>query len=259
MENTHKKNTKKKQILAASTLIVVIAFLIGMLSGALYYREALFPIPQLGKIVHDYKLRQNPEQGCPVGVSIELKDLRAISKFNQIDKIFWGDSLVEFVQDGRFYGIQNYRIIGKSGQLVYCSLQEIDYILNFKPDTVIIYVGGNDADGQSWYGPEEAGAYYEEIIDTLLSNNIKPIIHLIHGSASSRNKDYREKYNNILESIGKRKNILVIPDAPEFSYNKTWGEIRREGSLYSYDGEHLKPEGYKLWISHIRQYVPDFE
>ena len=161
MENFHKKNSKRKKRYVISTLIIIIAFLFGMLSGALYYREALFPIPQLAELIYS-----DGHTECPTTVGRKLGDLRDISKFNQIDKIFWGDSVVEGMHDSRFYGIQNYQEVAQGGQIVFCAIQEMDLILNLKPDTIIIYLGGNDADGKGWYGPEEAAGYYEEIILT---------------------------------------------------------------------------------------------
>jgi len=263
MENFHKKNGKRKRRWVISTLIVIIAFLVGMFSGALYYIEKLFPIPQLMPLIYNKGFTD-----CPTTVVRKLEDLQDISKFDQIDKIFWGDSVVEGMHDSRFYGISNYQEVAQGGQIVYCALQEMDYLLSLNPDTVMIYLGGNDADGKSWYGPKEAGRYYEEIVDLLLSQDIQPIIHLIHGASLSRNRDYLMQYNKILEDIAKKNNILVVPNVPELSFDVTRDKIQnsvvtkdgvlKNGNLYTYDGEHLKAEGYRLWIPHIGQYVPDF-
>lgn len=240
----------------AIIISVIVLFLTGMLFGSIYYRQKLFPIPQLYDFIygHDKKTAQ-----CPVVEKQKLEELNSISRKANIQRIFWGDSLVERMRDGRFYGISSYQDIGQSGQIVYCALQEIGYILEFKPESVIVYVGGNDADGSSWYGAEEAGKYYQEIIDILLTNNIRPTVHLVHEAGTTRNKTYLKQYNDILTSIAKKNNLLIIPPVSEFSYNQTKEEIKKSGgSLYSYDGEHLTPEGYSIWMQHIGKYVPDF-
>src|SRR3989344_984105 len=167
-----------------SLLFFSILFFIGMLAGALYYHQKLFPIPQLYRLLNP---KEKPK--CPVVDKKKLKELEKISESINIRKIFWGDSVVEGMHDSRFYGVKTYQEIAQSKQIVYCALKEIDYILNLKPEKVLIYLGGNDCDKKSWYGPEEAGKYFERIIDAFLANGIKPIIHLIHGSSLSRDKD----------------------------------------------------------------------
>jgi len=221
--------------------LFLIIFSVGVLVGALSYRQRLF-LPQINEILN--KIDESDK--CLSVNSEKLLELKTISQFAESKKIFWGDSVVEKMRDSRFYSI-DYQDIAKSGLIIYCALQEIEYILNFNPDTVLIYIGGNDADGQSWYDSVEAGKYYEEIIDILLSENIQPIIHLIHEGSLSRNKEYVREYNEILENIAKEKNVLLIPNLPELS-----------SDLYSYGGEHLKPEGYQLWFSHINQYISNF-
>ena len=31
--------------------------------------------------------------------------------------------------------------------------------------------------------------------------------------------------------------------------------VESSSSRYTYDGEHLTPEGYQLWIAHIKKYI----
>lgn len=61
-------------------------------------------------------------------------------------------------------------------------------LLNFSPETVFIYTGGNDADVQSWYGSERAAHYYREMVEILSKNNITRIIHLVYEGNLSRDR-----------------------------------------------------------------------
>ena len=88
------------------------------------------------------------------------------------------------------------------------------------PKKIIIYLGGNDADGQSSYGPEAAAAYYNEIINILQDNGIEVIIHQIHGASTSRNQDYVLEFNKRIENIGKTKNLKVLPPLAELTFDE---------------------------------------
>lgn len=237
--------------------IVSISYIFGVFS----FRHDLFPIPQLRSFRNKF-LGHNPISktlhNCPVVDKQKLGELDSISEVMELKNIFWGDSVVEGMHDSRFYNINKYQEVAQSGQIIYCALREINYILNFKPESVLIYIGGNDADGQSWYGPKQAALYYEQVIETLLANKIRPIIHLIHKGSLSRNQDYVTEYNQRLMGLAKRNDIPVIPGMTELSFTKIRSEIKKSNNLYSYDGEHLKPEGYKLWIKHIKKYINDF-
>ena len=185
----------------------------------------------------------------------------------KIPNIFWGDSVVSDMHDSRFYGANSFQEIGYGGQVVYCALGEIQTLLNFSPETVLIYIGGNDADGQSWYGPEQAAIYYRRMIDILLEHNITPVIHLIHEASLTRDRDYVREFNGRLTQLALERNLKVIPNMKELSFFISSEEVSNnldyrceseECSAYSYDGEHLKHQGYQVWMEHIKQYIPNF-
>jgi len=208
-------------------------------------------------IVNDISVLASKATLCPCVDEKKLSELREFSRFVSLKRIFWGDSVVEGVHDSRFLD-SNYVHIGQSGQVVKCALSEVELIIGFKPERVVIYLGGNDADGQSYYAPEEAARYYELIVEKLLQNKITPIIHLIHYASSSRRKDYVEQYNNLLKEIAIRHSITTITASNLLSFSLTRDEIRQANNELTYDGEHLKPFGYKTWFDHIRLQLNDF-
>ena len=159
------------------------------------------------------------------------------------------------MHDSRLYGASRFVDVGHSGQVIFCALNELPFIKSIQPNKVLIYVGGNDADGQSWYGPEDAAAYYRTMLDDLSSSGIEPIVHLIHYASTDRNEEYVTKYNSMIKDYAESKGLHVIPPLNELRFYVAKGSV---DSPYSYDGEHLKPAGYRLWVSHINKHLSEF-
>tara|TARA_B100001093_G_scaffold509611_1_gene573968 strand:- start:147 stop:929 length:783 start_codon:yes stop_codon:yes gene_type:complete len=255
-------------------LPVYLFLFLGLILGMLFQKYKPFPydllITSANWITEEARIAGEFKSGyiCPVVYDKKLYRIQDISEEEvQIRKIFWGDSVVSDMHDGRFYGMDSYQEIGFGGQVIYCALQEIQLLLNFSPKMVVIYIGGNDADGQSWYGSEQAALYYSEIIDILLENNIIPIVHLVHEASLTRDRNYVKDLNNRLRQLASERSLKVIPDMKELSFSRLNVEVSNNldyhckeanCSGYSYDGEHLKHDGYKAWIEHIKKYIPDF-
>ena len=247
-------------------LVTLVSALTCYMIGAISYRLEIFPLTApLRSSVKErlIKLIRVPQTTlvnvCPVVDKSKLKALNFMSKNTNIEYIFWGDSVVEGMHDSRYYGVKNFVDIAQGGQIVYCALKEIEYILNLNPKKIIIYLGGNDADGQSSYGPKAAAAYYDKIINILQDNNIEVIIHQIHGASTSRNQDYVLEFNKRIENIGKTKNLKVLPPLAELTFDEDRETIEfLKPNLYSYDGEHLKPDGYKIWIESLKKEINSF-
>jgi len=240
-------------------------FILLSCSGEVNMSSPQGPINKFFKIAFN----QEVSKRCPVVYDKKLYRISDISNSDiKFKKIFWGDSVVSDMHDLDFYSMQGeFQEIGHGGQVIACALEEVQNVINFNPDTVIIYIGGNDADGQSWYGPEEAFSYYKEIIKILAQNNITPIIHLIHEASLSRDRTYVQTLNTSLVEFAEDNNILVIPNMSELSYEVSAEMVSNnidykcntdDCSPYSYDGEHLKHQGYVIWINHIKEFVPGF-
>ena len=223
--------------------------------GVMSFRGGLFPIPQLKWIIYNDRIGLAPTKACPRVNPKKLAELEKLSRTIEIENIFWGDSVVEQMHDSRLYGLSEFLEIAQGGQVIYCALQEIDYILSFNPKNVLIYLGGNDADGVR-YDSSQALLYYEHIVDKFLERNINPIIHLVHKASRVRDRLYVEQLNSGLTIMAKTRNLQVIPSLDEFSSDQLPEQIvESPSSRYTYDGEHLTPEGYQLWIAHIKKYV----
>ena len=249
------------------TLLIMILVFFSLVLGALFQKYKPYPY----NFLKNYLIGESSTSygsNCPTTYDIKLYRTQEISMSNlKIPKIFWGDSLVDDMHDSRFYGVNEFQEIGYGSQIIYCALQEIQTLINFSPQTVLLYIGGNDADGLSWYGPEQAALYYGEMIEILLNNNITPIIHLIHEASLKRDRDYVHKYNELLKELAIQKNLQVIPGLNELSFDVSSNNVSNnidylcktnECSIYSYDGEHLKHQGYKIWIDHIKKHIPNF-
>ena len=65
-----------------------------------------------------------------------------------------------------------------------------------------------------------------------------------------------QSQNKALKEIAEARGLTIIPPLKELSFEGTKPYIKRiGGNKYSYDGEHLKPAGYRLWIKHIKEHL----
>ena len=165
------------------------------------------------------------EDKCPVVREQKLLELHTASQTVRLEKIFWGDSVVEFMHDSRLYGL-DFVDVAQSGQNVFCAKGEMDYVIAMEPETVLIYIGGNDADGQSWYGPQEAASHYAEILDRFLENRITPIVHLVHEASTSRNREYVQTFNRLVAEAARERSLSVVPDLKALSFDES-RDLRR--------------------------------
>jgi len=255
----------KLKVSKKTTTTFIAAIIGAYVAGALAYKFQIFPFDlqtrrAVGmKIRPLFKSNQKLEDLCPTVGKRKLDSIVFASKLNNIDNIFWGDSAVAGMHDSRLYGAKNFADVAQNGQVVYCALQEVDYVTSLNPKRVIIYLGGNDADGATSYGPDKAIEYYSLIVNKLQENGIDVIIHQIHKASSSRDQAFVKKFNSGILKIGQEKDLLVLPPLDELAFDddKTTIEASKSND-YTYDGEHLKPAGYKLWIEAIQAKVPDF-
>ncbi|MCM4153789.1 G-D-S-L family lipolytic protein [Arenibacter sp. N53] len=68
------------------------------------------------------------------------------------------------------------------------------------------------------------------------------------------NTDRREKYNKIhslIKDFGDQKNVFYYNVVNEFSDEKGFLKV----DLYSQDGIHLLPQGYKVWAKYIQEHI----
>lgn len=204
---------------------------------------------------------------CPTVEDVQalLETRKSFAQYKN-KNILWGDSVVAGAQHSRDFKTKKYIALGNSGQTIQCAMAEMPYLIRAHPQKVIIYLGGNDADGQSTNTAEQAAQFYTKMVDRLLEANITPIIHLVHfgargdAHAPSWGRDWRyvEALNQQLSAYAALKNISIIPAYKNLKFTEIKSKLRQKGHALSTDGEHLTPQGYKEWAQHIGQYVPDF-
>ena len=221
--------------------LICFFYLLGMVT----YKAELFPL----NVYRDFFDQNRNFTLCPVVNPSKLRILKKLVETEtRVENLIWGDSLIQDMIDPNLYGLKNFVSIGLDGQITKCALEELQYLISLKPKTLIIYLGGNDAD-RKIYTVEKAAEFYREIIQILISNDIQPIIHQIHlGDPNKRDRGYVEELNKVYSSIANDFNLKIIPPVRSFDFSKT----KPKGEL-SADGEHLYPKGYQFWIKHIKE------
>ena len=229
------------------TLLIILSFIYGMS----VVRYAIFPFYQIRYIKHLVTGQSNTfiEENCERHEQ-KTQFFSEISK--SVDNIFFGDSVVDGFWSENFFNI-NYTKIASSGCIIECLESIGDNIINLNPKNILVYLGGNDADGQGRLGPTESFKIYKEFILKLLKKNVNVVILGINiGDDSRRNKEYVLELNKLFKEFSISMDITYIPpfESLDFSMNK-----ENLNSL-SYDGEHLKSKGYQIWLSYINESLP---
>ncbi len=175
--------------------------------------------------------------------------------YKKINNIFIGDSVVERAWSEGLFNL-NYKLIAKSGMTIDCTTIIVDYIKKIEPKNVIIYLGGNDADGQSNYGVDDAINKYQIFLSEL--NKIKSIskIYLLginYSTKKRRSSEYVKNLNDFFESVGEdEKKIIYIESFEKLDFRK------KLDLKLTYDGEHLKYHGYKEWFTYLSKKIDNF-
>lgn len=254
---------------ARCVFVVVGCLLVGTLAGGLMYR---YRIPPVGVGLLDLGILYSGEpRAC------DKREKMAF--YNDLPRAtaprltFFGDSVAEGVYDSRVIGA-NAVDIGFSGLTVRCALEDFSTISKLSSERMIIYLGGNDADDflvdgrpllrlqRSLYPDDPAVAanqiadLYEIFVTKLMAAGIEPIIHGIHlGGPWRRSRPFLEVFNRRLREIADARSLIFIPPVDVLSF-ATLDDVGR--STLSFDGEHLRYDGYVVWRDHIRQFVRDF-
>ena len=185
------------------------------------------------------------------------KHEKKFSFFNQLDNnvntnnLFIGDSVVEGLWSENFFNI-TFTKIASDGNIVECLNIIGDSIFKLSPKNVIIYLGGNDADGQGRQNVDELSKTYKKFILKLKQIGSNVVIHGIHlGSPLERNQEYVTELNKKLEIIAYETNSFYLDPYKLLNFEK---DIPID---LSYDGEHLKALAfYEKWLNYIHNNLP---
>lgn len=180
-----------------------------------------------------------------------------IQPIKQTDKVFLGNSLTESFDLEKYFGRNDLRNRGMSGNLTDHVLYRLEEITNAKPKTIFLMIGINDL-----YQGHNPGTVFDNIVKILdrlyeetpetyrYLQSILPVNEerLLSGGQINVNV---YQMNNLLEEycIGKPK-LEYINLHNDFLNHK--GQMDRK---YTYDGVHLTAEGYILWANLIGEFL----
>lgn len=248
------------------TLIPIFLIIIFLLGGE-FAKRNIFPygiglrtfLPDMMQISQEKKkdsdmmqILQEKNDFCPSKEGLINKF--EFFSYKKIDNIFIGDSVVDGAWSEELFNL-NYTLVAQSGATIDCSTFIIDYIKKIEPKNVIIYLGGNDADGQSNYGSDIGINHYSKFLTKL--KEIKSItkIYLIginYSTATKRSSEYVKHLNDYFKNVEDGKRIIYIESFEKLDFRK---KLNFE---FTYDGEHLRYLGYKEWFTYLSEKIDNF-
>ena len=183
----------------------------------------------------------------------------------KINNIFIGDSLVVNAHSTKLFKL-NYERIAVRGVTIDCSKIMLGYIQKIQPKNLIIYLGGNDADGQSNYDSNKASEIYSKFVNDLKKIDSISKIYLIginKGLPSNRDINYVLNLNKNIKNLRDDTKVLYIESFEELNFKQQTLFVddvtaATTPNQLSYDGEHLRYLGYKKWFNYLNSYIPNF-
>jgi hypothetical protein len=237
------------------TLIPIFLIIIFLLGGE-FAKRNIFPygiglrtfLPDIIKISQEKK----SIPFCPQKKRL-INKLKFFS-YEKIENIFIGDSVVDGAWSEKLFNL-NYTLVAQSGATIDCLTIFIDYIKKIEPKNVIIYLGGNDADGSSNYGSDIGINYYSKFLTEL--KEIKSItkIYLIginYSTTARRSSEYVKHLNDYFKNAEDGKRIIYIENFEKLDFRE---KLNFE---FTYDGEHLRYLGYKEWFTYLSEKIDNF-
>jgi len=176
-----------------------------------------------------------------------------IAKEGNAKHVFFGDSVVDGLRSENFFGIA-YSKMASSGNIVECLDLIGSDLIALKPQNIIIYLGGNDADGQGRQSVTELSASYLTFIEKLNAIGTNVVIHGIHrGYPGTRDQSYADDLNDSLRNIAGTTNSHFIEPFGLLDF----AENQANFDELTYDGEHLKAAAYLQWLEYIDRNLPE--
>lgn len=166
------------------------------------------------------------------------------------DLVFIGDSHTEFGMWNEHFPTHSVTNRGIFADTTDNVLERMDTILSTNAKTAYVMLGVNDVlVGTSI---EDIISNYREIVDTLKSNNIEVIMQStvqchIHRCA-------QDKIDNV-NILNERLEKLAEDEAIDFVHLEGLSDQTGLSDEMTYDGIHLTPDGYKVWLSQIAEHL----
>ena len=133
---------------------------------------------------------------------------------------------------------------GVSAETSSGTLSRVNWVLNLKPDIVILETGGND--GLRAIDPELTEANLNAIIDRFQDDGVDVVLA---GMQTIQNlgQEYTDAYRDIYPTVAAEQEVILIPFFLE--------DVAAEPALNQADGIHPTAEGYEIIVETVYPYV----
>ena len=126
----------------------------------------------------------------------------------KLNYLIIGDSVADGAHSPKLFDIK-YDIIATDAATVGCLYYFVDYIKEINPSHLIVYLGGNDADGQGIQDFDEASKTYLEFIKNFKNHNSASKIYALGvnlGVPWRRDNEFVRKFNFLVKEGIKKMN-----------------------------------------------------
>ncbi|MCK6615638.1 MAG: GDSL-type esterase/lipase family protein [Ignavibacteriaceae bacterium] len=177
-------------------------------------------------------------------------DFYKIYKKKQADIVFLGNSITKGVSWPELLGRDNVAGRGIPSDVLEGMLARTETVLSLRPKIIFIMAGINDI--YNWLPVETISEQYTRLISEFREKGIRVVVQSTlyvsprWPNAADRNREV-EKLNTLMQSWCKQNGVDFLDLNPGLSISKF---LREE---LTYDGIHLKAEGYRLWGREIEK------
>ena len=178
--------------------------------------------------------------GAPTDYPYYQKKLHELKQMKQTDLLFLGDSLTDYHNWSRFGKHFNAGIAGDTTDGL---LYRMEYILDKKPETIVLMIGINDL--LQGINLEQIEQNYLKILDSLEKTKRLIILSTLPVIDDIQTREINDKVTalNIFLKIEAKKRGAEYVDLYSHFTDSKKGLIKK----YTIDGVHLNDSGYKLW------------
>ena len=170
----------------------------------------------------------------------------------QTDIVFIGDSHTEYGLWTSPFPTQSVANRGIQEDTTADVLKRIDSILATKPNQVFLMLGVNDI--LTGVAVEKIVENYSELVQTLTNNNINVVIQsTVQCHVSLCGSDKIKSVNALNEQLAQ----LTADEGLRFLPLGKLSESQGLATSLTFDGLHLTPEGYQIWISALNKFAAE--
>jgi len=122
-------------------------------------------------------------------------------------------------------------------------------VLPLKPEFCFIQGGGNDINSRC-FDKKILVANIQEMIDSLQSHNIRPVIQSLFSRYNSTDYNMQvDSINVLLLQLAKNEGIDFL------NVNENLVDENGLKKILSLEGIHLNEEGYRIWANQVKKYL----